>query len=444
MTEAADVGRHRRGHAGRARLDERRRPDHRGRLDRPRPRRRHRRGRRHRSTARRSRCSTSSSTTEREIVTIIDGDDADAGHTDAIAGVARRAPRPTCRSRCTTAASRCTRTSSASSERRVNDRPHHAARPRRHRRRAAARASATRSGRRWPRSASTPCSTCSRPTRGAGSTARTRRASRPRAGQEALVLVTRAQRSTKRHDAQPAHDGQRRRSATAAGGMQVMFFNQPWRERQLQRGPAGRPVRQGRHVPGRAADDEPGRRPDRRPHRPHRADLPAEREGAAHHVGDRRLGRGGACARCAERGIADPVPDAGPPAARPRRSRRRRCASIHAPESIAREGAGPPAAGVRRAAAGAARARAAQARARARRPTASVTRVDGELVRRFHDALPFPLTGAQQRVDRRDRARPRRRRTRCTGCCRATSAPARRSSPSARCSPRCRAGTRAR
>ena len=45
------------------------------------------------------------------------------------------------------------------------------------------------------------------------------------------------------------------------------------------RGPAGRPVRQGRRVPRRAADDEPGGRPDRRPHRPHRADLPAEREG---------------------------------------------------------------------------------------------------------------------------------------------------------------------
>ncbi|MEZ5259107.1 MAG: hypothetical protein R2705_20160 [Ilumatobacteraceae bacterium] len=51
----------------------------------------------------------------------------------------------------------------------------------------------------------------------------------------------------------------------------------------------------------------------------------------------------------------------------------------------------------------------------------------GELVRRFHAALPYPLTGAQQRVIA-DRRRPRFARSPCTGSCKATSAPARRSS----------------
>ena len=54
-------------------------------------------------------------------------------------------------------------------------------------------------------------------------------------GQEALVLVT-VRSVTKRTMPQPAHDGRGRRSATAAGGMHVVFFNQPWRERQLREG----------------------------------------------------------------------------------------------------------------------------------------------------------------------------------------------------------------
>ena len=53
---------------------------------------------------------------------------------------------------------------------------------------------------------------------------------------------------TKRIDPQPAHDGRRPWSATARGRMQVVFFNQPWREKQLQRGTAGRAVRQGRRL----------------------------------------------------------------------------------------------------------------------------------------------------------------------------------------------------
>ena len=48
---------------------------------------------------------------ERELVTVITGADADAGDTAALVGVARRRASRTSRSRCTTAASRCTRTS---------------------------------------------------------------------------------------------------------------------------------------------------------------------------------------------------------------------------------------------------------------------------------------------------------------------------------------------
>ena len=52
----------------------------------------------------------------------------------------------------------------------------------------------------------------------------------------------------------------------------------------------------------------------------------------------------------------------------------------------------------------------------------------------FDARLPFALTDGQREVGARDRGRPRPSRTRCTGCCRARSAPARRSSRCARCS----------
>ena len=92
------------------------------------------------------------------------------------------------------------------------------------------------------------------------------------------------------NDAQPAHDrrGSRRRR------------HRPSPRRVLQptlagastrRGTQRRPVRNRRPVPQRPADDEPDRRSDRRPHRADRADLPAERKGAAVDVGARRLGR---------------------------------------------------------------------------------------------------------------------------------------------------------
>ena len=183
------------------------------------------------------------------------------------------------------------------------------------------------------------------------------------------------------------------------GRLHVVFFNQPWRERQLAPGPADRPVRQGRRVPRRAADDEPDRRPDRRPHRAHRADLPAEREGPA----DAR-GRSPAGSRTRSSGAgraASPTrcPTAVRAAARAHRPRRRRCATIHLPEIDGREGS-RRGAGWRSTSCCACRLvlvmrkRALERDAR-RHPPRGRRRARRA---RFHAALPFPLTGAQRRV----------------------------------------------
>ena len=208
-------------------------------------------------------------------------------------------------------------------------------------------------------------------------------------------------------------------------------------------GPAGGPVRQGRHVPRRAADDEPDRRPDRRPHRPHRADLPAEREGPAAPRGRSPAGSRTRSQRCRPRGIADPVPDAGAPAARADRSRRR--AARHPPAGDDRRQGGRPAGGWPSTSCCACSSCSCCASGRSSASAVGIRHaVGGELVRRFHAALPFPLTGAQRRVIAEIDAD-------LAGA--APDAPAaagrrrlrqdrRRASPP--CSPPCRAGTRAR
>ena len=110
-------------------------------------------------------------------------------------------------------------------------------------------------------------------------------------GDEAMVLVD--GRSASRAGA-PAGRGRRRwsprTSPTAPATCGSRFFNQAWRERQLPPGTAGDPLRQGRQLPGPPADDEPGRRPGRRPHRPHHPDLPAVREAPASRAGTRPAG----------------------------------------------------------------------------------------------------------------------------------------------------------
>ena len=206
-----------------------------------------------------------------------------------------------------------------------------------------------------------------------------------------------------------------------SGRLTITFFNQPWREKQLHEGLQHLAVRQARRVPRRAADDEPDRRPDRRPHRPHRADLPAEREGRAEHMGDRRLRRERARAMHARAASPTPLPWPVRAAARSRSTAPTRCALIHLPETMAD-----------------------QARARRRLAFDELLRVQtvlvvrkralereslgirhdisGELVGRLHAGAAVRADRRAAPGDRRDRGRSRRRRIRCTGCCRATSA----------------------
>ena len=63
-------------------------------------------------------------------------------------------------------------------------------------------------------------------------------------GDEALVLV--AVRSVAKRLTRNRRTIVNGQVGDGTGRMQVVFFNQPWRERQLTRGPADRPVRQGR------------------------------------------------------------------------------------------------------------------------------------------------------------------------------------------------------
>ena len=68
----------------------------------------------------------------------------------------------------------------------------------------------------------------------------------------------------------------------------------------------------------------------------------------------------------------------------------------------------------------------------------------GELIERYRAVLPFELTEHQEAGDRGDRRATSRGRRRCSGCSRATWAPARRSSRSTRSCGRSRSGARAR
>ena len=221
--------------------------------------------------------------------------------------------------------------------------------------------------------------------------------------------------------------GRRRHRADARRVLQPAVARAPAARRA-----AGRAVRQGRDVPRRAADDEPGRRPDRRPHRSHRADLPAEREGAAARRGSSPAGsrtRSSAAGRA-----ASPT--------RCRTAIRRRLGlvdrgdalrSIHLPETIAEKEQAR-----RRLAFDellrvqlvlVLRKRALERDAVGHRATRSTASWCGASTPRCRSRSPAPSSGRSPRSTPTSPAR-----TRCTGCCRATSAPARRSSPSRRCS----------
>ena len=199
--------------------------------------------------------------------------------------------------------------------------------------------------------------------------------------------------------------GGRRLRPPERGLLQPALAGAPAASRAL----TGRPVRQGRHLPGQPADDEPGGRPHRRPDRAHRPHLPPEREGRPHHLGDRRLGRERAAsaagpghrrpgARADVLDVASTSIDRAAGAVRrsTRRTRWRRrrrpggassstsCCGSSSPSSLRKQALERDAKGIRHDVVG-------------RRSSAGSTQ-----------QLPFALTGDQRRGDRRDRARPGR------------------------------------
>ena len=212
-------------------------------------------------------------------------------------------------------------------------------------------------------------------------------------GEEALVLVT-VRSVTKRMTRN------RRTMVTAqvgdgSGRMHVVFFNQPWRERQLKEGLQialyGKPdtYRGGLQMANPIVDligDRTGRIV---PIYPQSEKVQLTTWEVASFVEE-------ALRRCADRGIADPVPvdvtdrlDL--------MARGQAFTSIHAPESMREKEA--------------ARRRLAfdellrvqlvlvlRKRELERTSRGIAHEVDGELVRRFHEALPYPLTGAQRRA----------------------------------------------
>ena len=111
-------------------------------------------------------------------------------------------------------------------------------------------------------------------------------------GEEALVLVT--VRSVDKRTTRNRRTMVNVNVGDGSGRMDVVFFNQPWRERQLKEGlqialfGKADTYRGGLQMSNPVVDligDRTG---------PHRPDLPAEREGADQHLGDGRLDRGDA------------------------------------------------------------------------------------------------------------------------------------------------------
>ena len=222
-------------------------------------------------------------------------------------------------------------------------------------------------------------------------------------GQEALVLVSvrsvtkRAMRNRRTMVNVVVGDG--------SGRLQVVFFNQPWREKQLREGlqvalfGKAEVYRGGLQMTNPVVDligDRTGRIVPVYPQSEKAALMTWEIAGW---VED-------ALRKCSPRGIADPV-SGGDPAAL-RADRTRRCVPVDPrTRHDRREGAGPAATGLRRAVAGADDAGDAQAHARAR--------VEGDSSHGGRGVDRTPVRGAAVRAhrraatgDRRDRERSRR------------------------------------
>jgi ATP-dependent DNA helicase RecG len=212
-------------------------------------------------------------------------------------------------------------------------------------------------------------------------------------GDEALVLV--AVRKVSRRQARNRRTIVNVQVGDGTGRMDVVFFNQPWREKQLQEGLQialfGKVdvYRGGLQMTNPIVDligDRTGRI----------VPIYPQSEKAQLNTWELAGWIEEALRRSRERGIADPVPEA----VRRRLSlmdRGMALSMIHAPESIRDKDA------ARRRLAFDELLRVQLVLVMRKRELERTSRglahvVDGELVRRFHAALPYPLTGAQRRV----------------------------------------------
>ena len=245
------------------------------------------------------------------------------------------------------------------------------------------------------------------PTRGAGSTARTRRGSATCCPGRRRWCWSRVRSVTKRHDAQPADDGRRRRSATAAGGCRSCSSTSRGGRGSCARAcrspcsARSRCYRGGLQMTNPVVDligDRTGRIVPV---------YPQSEKAALIDVGDRRLGRGGAAQ----------VPAAGH--RRPGAGRRARPLRLDRPrrgvprDPHARVDAprrSRPAAGWRSTSCCGCSSSLvhAQARARARVARRSATTSTASWCGRFHDGAAVRAHRRAAARDRRDRRRPRR------------------------------------
>ena len=212
-------------------------------------------------------------------------------------------------------------------------------------------------------------------------------------GSEALVLV-----SVRKVSKRPTRNRRTIVNAQVGDGtgrMDVVFFNQPWREKQLQEGLQvalfGKvdTYRGGLQMANPIVDligDRTGRI----------VPIYPQSEKAQLNTWELAAWIEEALRRCHERGIADPVPES----IRSRlglTGRGEALAMIHTPESMRDKDT------ARRRLAFDELLRVQLVLVMRKRELERTSRglshvVDGELVRRFHDALPYPLTGAQRRV----------------------------------------------
>ncbi len=225
-----------------------------------------------------------------ELVTLIEGEGA-AWRTPGESSNGCRRSTPPWRSRSTRAASRSIRTCSVLSS------GSHAGRPERHRGVAAPWHIGAAHQRCWASSGSKASSISSPRTRGATSTARARPTSPiSSAGDEAAVLASVRSVSSRR-----SRQGRAMVELTVGddtGKLHIVFFNQPWRAKQLESGSEAIFFGKVTEYRGPSPDGQPGRRRHRRgdagpAHAPHPARVPGVGQGRADQLGDRVAGRRG-------------------------------------------------------------------------------------------------------------------------------------------------------